>query len=95
MRTCRRWRRKYAGNAVYGEAYVFDTVGRTQTVTYTEEGTAYPFDYTNNALDTVDTLTYPTSTGGVRFALKSVYDSNNDRVEVRQWNWSRRLRNQY
>lgn len=59
----------------YAENYLYDAVARPQTVTYTVDGTNYAFDYGYNAYGTVDTLTYPTSTAGVRFALKSVYDS--------------------
>lgn len=59
----------------YGEAYVYDSVGRTQTVTYTEDGTNYPFTYGYNNQGTLDTLTYPVSTSGYQFVLKSVYDA--------------------
>jgi len=58
----------------YAESYTFDSAGRANTVRYTEDGTTYQFDYAYNALGSLDTLTYPTSTGGARFALKSVYD---------------------
>jgi len=59
----------------YGESYAYDSLGRPQTVTYTEDAVNYRFDYTYNSLGGVDTLTYPTSTSGVRFALKSVPDA--------------------
>jgi RHS repeat-associated protein len=60
----------------YTEAYTFDAAGRDLNVKYTEDGTTYQFDYGYNALGALDTLTYPVSTGGARFALKSVYDSS-------------------
>jgi hypothetical protein len=44
-------------------------------VTYTEDGVSYPFDYTYNALGTVDTLIYPQVLNCARFTLKSVYDA--------------------
>jgi RHS repeat-associated protein len=59
----------------YAESYIYDSIGRPQTVRYTEDAVIYPFDYTYNTFGAVDTLTYPTSTSGVRFALKSVYDA--------------------
>jgi RHS repeat-associated protein len=59
----------------YAESYVYDSVGRPQTVTYTEDGVSYPFDYTYNALGTVDTLIYPQVLNCARFTLKSVYDA--------------------
>ena len=49
--------------------------GRPQNKQYTEDGTTYQFDYAYNNLGAPDTLTYPTSTAGVRFALKYVYES--------------------
>ena len=52
-----------------------DLYGRPQNKKYTEDGTTYQFDYAYNNLGAPDTLTYPTSTAGVRFALKYVYDS--------------------
>jgi RHS repeat-associated protein len=59
----------------YAESYVYDSIGRPQTVTYTEDGVSYPFDYTYNALGTVDTLIYPQVLNCARFTLKSVYDA--------------------
>ncbi len=59
----------------YGEAYTYDSVGRPQTVTYTEDSTSYPFTYTYNTQGTVDTVTYPVSTSGYQFVLKNVYDA--------------------
>ncbi len=60
----------------YGENYLYDSYGRPQTTTYSEDGTTYPFDYAYNSQGTLDTLTYPTSGGGYRFQLKYVYDTN-------------------
>ena len=59
----------------YGEGYTYDSTGRPQTVTYTEDATNYPFTYAYNNQGTVDTLTYPVSTSGYQFVLKYVYDS--------------------
>ena len=49
-------------------------IARPQNKKYTEDGTTYQFDHAYNNLGAPDTLTYPTSTAGVRFALKYVYD---------------------
>ncbi|MGH7747992.1 MAG: hypothetical protein ACREQ5_25010, partial [Candidatus Dormibacteria bacterium] len=59
----------------YGEGYTYDSAGRPQTVTYTEDGANYPFTYAYNNQGTIDTLTYPVSTSGYQFVLKSVYDA--------------------
>jgi RHS repeat-associated protein len=59
----------------YAENYQYDAIGRLKTKIYTEEGTNYQFDYAYNALGAPDTLTYPTSTVGVRFQLQYLYDS--------------------
>jgi RHS repeat-associated protein len=59
----------------YAEGYTYDTVGRPQTVTYTEDSTNYPFTYAYNNAGTVDTITYPVSTSGYQFVLKNVYDA--------------------
>jgi RHS repeat-associated protein len=59
----------------YAENYTYDGVGRPLTKKYTEDGTTYQFDYAFNTLGAPDTLTYPTSTSGVRFQLKYLYDS--------------------
>jgi RHS repeat-associated protein len=59
----------------YAESVFYDGIGRPQTTIYTEDGTNYQFDYAYNALGAFDTLTYPTSTSGVRFKVKYVYDS--------------------
>jgi RHS repeat-associated protein len=58
----------------YAESHTYDGIGRPQTTIYTEEGT-YQFDYAYNNIGTPDTVTYPTSTSGVRFTLKYVYDA--------------------
>ncbi|MGH8131760.1 MAG: hypothetical protein ACRETP_00785, partial [Steroidobacteraceae bacterium] len=54
----------------YGEGYTYDSAGRPQTVTYTEDGANYPFTYAYNNQGTIDTLTYPVSTSGYQFVLK-------------------------
>ena len=59
----------------YAEAYTYDSVGRTSTITYTEDSANYAFTYAYNTSGSIDTLTYPVSTSGYRFALKSVYDA--------------------
>lgn len=56
----------------YAEAYTFDSIGRPASATYTED-TTYQVNYTYNSIGTLDTLTYPTSTSGYRFALKYLY----------------------
>jgi hypothetical protein len=38
-------------------------------------GSTYRFDYAYNTLGQLDTLTYPTSTSGVRFKAKYGYSS--------------------
>jgi RHS repeat-associated protein len=59
----------------YAESYVYDSIGRPQTRVITEDTTNYQFDYAYNTLGALNTLTYPVSTSGVRFALKYLYDS--------------------
>ncbi|MBS1994700.1 MAG: VCBS repeat-containing protein [Cyanobacteria bacterium SZAS LIN-2] len=59
----------------YAESYAYDSYGRPLTVTYTEDSVPYQFDYAYNTSGTVDTVTYPTSTSGVRWVLKNVYDA--------------------
>ena len=59
----------------YAESYSFDSYGRPQTAIYTEDGVNYQFDYAYNTLGLVDTLTYPVSPTGGRFALKYAYDA--------------------
>ncbi|MEZ5499829.1 MAG: FG-GAP-like repeat-containing protein [Steroidobacteraceae bacterium] len=56
----------------YGESYLFDSIGRQSQVTYTED-TSYQVNFSYNSIGAVDVITYPTSTSGVRFALKHLY----------------------
>jgi RHS repeat-associated protein len=56
----------------YAESYSFDSIGRPQTTIYTED-TSYQVDFAYNALGSLDTVTYPTSTSGYRFAAKYLY----------------------
>lgn len=58
----------------YSESYVYDSLSRPSTITYTEDGASYVFGYAYNAAGVIDTLTYPASTGSAPFALKYVYD---------------------
>jgi RHS repeat-associated protein len=58
----------------YVENYYYDSYDRSQTKTVTEDGTTYQFDYAYNSIGAAATLTYPTSTAGVRFQLKYNYD---------------------
>jgi RHS repeat-associated protein len=67
----------------YAENYTYDGIGRPLTKKYTEDGTTYQFDYAYNTLGAPDTLTYPTSTPGVRFQLKYLYDSTGYLNEVK------------
>lgn len=60
----------------YKESYTYESAGRPHTKIYTEDAVNYQFDYAYNAIGAPDTLTYPTSTSGVRFALKYSYDSS-------------------
>jgi hypothetical protein len=59
----------------YGESHTYDRLGRSQQVTYTEGGINYTFTYAYNNSETLDTLTYPTSTTGYQFVAKHVYDA--------------------
>ena len=59
----------------YAEVYGYDSFGRPLTTKYTEDGADYQFDFAYNINGTLDTLTYPTSTAGVRWILQYVYDS--------------------
>lgn len=59
----------------YAESYAYDSAGRPQTVTYTEDSANYAFTYAYNTFGSVDTLTYPVSTSGYHFVLKNVYDA--------------------
>lgn len=63
------------GTPTYAENYTYDSVGRPNAVTYTEDGTNYTFTYAYNNQGTIDTLTYPVSTSGYQFVLKNVYDA--------------------
>ena len=57
----------------YGESFVYDGLARPKTRTIVSDQT-YQFDYTYNALlGQLETLTYPTSTAGVRFKAKLGY----------------------
>ena len=57
----------------YGESLVYDSLARPKTRTIVSDQT-YQFDYTYNAvLGQLETLTYPTSTAGVRFKAKLGY----------------------
>ena len=57
----------------YGESLVYDGLARPKTRTIVSDQT-YQFDYTYNAvLGQLETLTYPTSTAGVRFKAKLGY----------------------
>jgi RHS repeat-associated protein len=70
----------------YMKTTIYDGVGRPLTKKYTEDGTTYQFDYAFNTLGAPDTLTYPTSTSGVRFQLKYLYDSAGYLNEVKDAN---------
>lgn len=59
----------------YTESYKYDGIGRPATKIYTKDSNNYQFDFAYNAQGVVDTLIFPTSTGGVRFALKYLNDS--------------------
>jgi RHS repeat-associated protein len=56
----------------YGESYLYDTLGRPQYITYTEDQT-YTVDYSYNNQGSLDTVTYPTSTSGYRLKLQYAY----------------------
>ena len=56
----------------YAESFTYDSTGRPQTRTITSD-TSYQFDYAYNTLGQLDTLTWPTSTAGVRFKAKYGY----------------------
>jgi RHS repeat-associated protein len=58
----------------YAESYVNDAYGRAATQTVSSDA-SYQIDYGYNALGTLDTLTYPSSTAGYR--LKLQYDYTN------------------
>jgi RHS repeat-associated protein len=56
----------------YAESFVFDALSRPLTRTITSDA-AYQFDYSYNNIGQLNTLTYPTSTSGVRFKTKFGY----------------------
>jgi hypothetical protein len=59
----------------YAESYAYDSIGRSQTKTYTEDGTNYQFDYAYNTLGAPDTVTYPNAlrVGGVNNNFVSAF----------------------
>ncbi|MCX7054479.1 MAG: FG-GAP-like repeat-containing protein, partial [Proteobacteria bacterium] len=56
----------------YAESFTYDAKSRPLTRTITADA-SYQFDYAYNTLGQLDTLTYPTSTAGVRFKAKYGY----------------------
>jgi RHS repeat-associated protein len=61
----------------YAESHNYDSLGRPQTTTYTEDLANYQFNFSYNTNGTLDTVTYP-SAPGVQCAplvLKYVYDA--------------------
>ena len=56
----------------YSDTYVYDSVSRPLTRTIVASSN-FKFDYGYNTLGQLDTLTYPTSTSGVRFKVKYGY----------------------
>ena len=56
----------------YAESFTYDSTGRPQTRTITSDA-SYQFDYAYNTQGQLDTLTYPTSTAGLRFKAKYGY----------------------
>ena len=56
----------------YGETYTYDAYGRP-SVRWISADATYQFDYAYNSLGQTDTLTWPTSTSGVRFKAKYGY----------------------
>jgi RHS repeat-associated protein len=56
----------------YSESLTYDALGRLASRSVTSDAT-YLFDWTYNTLGLPDTLTYPTSTAGVRFKVKYAY----------------------
>ena len=59
----------------YSETYAYDNVGRPSAVTYTEDGVSYVVSDAYNSFGSIDTVTYPSSTGTSPFTLKYGYDS--------------------
>ncbi len=68
----------------YAERYQFDSLSRPKQQIITIDGTDHTFDQTYNALGLLDTLTYPTSTEGVRFKVRYGY-ANGVRQNVRDY----------
>jgi RHS repeat-associated protein len=58
----------------YSEGYLYDGQGRVTKRTI-NPGTPYDFDFTYNSYSALETLTYPTTTGTPRFALKYEYQN--------------------
>jgi hypothetical protein len=56
----------------YGETYIYDGLGRPQTISYAEDRT-YQVDYAYNSQGSIDTLTYPVSNANYRLKLKFDY----------------------
>jgi len=61
------------GGPGYGESYLYDSAGRMNRRTVVSDAT-YPFDFAYNDLGLLHSLTYPTSTVGVRYKVKYLYD---------------------
>ena len=60
-------------DGIYAESYLYDNVGRVSTQTISLPGDVTPYQYGfdyDSGTGSLDTLTYPTSTSGYRFALK-------------------------
>jgi RHS repeat-associated protein len=70
----------------YGETYVYDSLGRPQTISYAEDRT-YQVDFAYNTQGLVDTLTYPVSNANYRLELKYDY-SYGDLTATRDANGS-------
>lgn len=56
----------------YGESYAYDSLGRPAVRTIVADA-SYQFDYAYDSAGRLATLTYPTSTAGVRFKTKYGY----------------------
>ena len=61
------------GGPGYGESYLYDSAGRMNRRTVVSDAT-YQFDFAYNDLGLLHSLTYPTSTAGVRYKVKYLYD---------------------
>lgn len=57
----------------YVERYYFDSSGRPYQNDITADGATYSYNTTYNSAGLVETLTYPTSTAGVRFKVRYGY----------------------